>query len=352
MIIHQININTSLDIKNLILAIGNFDGIHIGHQTIIQKCLDIANQKNLVTGILTFYPHPRQLITGNSQINMIFDYNQKIKELRKLNISHLFFLEFTKELKNMDHDTFIKEILVKKLQIKGVVTGCNFLFGKNRLGNCKVLKKAANKYQFIYDIVAKSTDTSMDISSTRIRYLLSKGMVEQASEILGRKYYITNQVIYGRMLGRTFGFKTANIQLKKDYLYPLHGVYLVKITIKDIQYFGIANIGLRPTIENNNFLKQIKKLRQILYNNFIIKYFTVFQRLTKYKQLTSLEQPLILETHIFKFNDDIYKENIKVEFLNFIRPERKFKNCQDLKYQITKDIKDCLYILKVYSLSF
>ena len=348
MITHQININTNLNIKNLILAIGNFDGVHLGHQTIIQKCINIAKKNKLVTGVLTFYPHPRQLITGNKQINMIFDYNKKIEELKKLNITYLFVLQFDKKIQNMHYDTFIQEILIKKFQIKGLVTGYNFLFGKDRVGNYKVLQKAANKYQFIYQFVDESSNIFTDISSTKIRYLLSKGMIEAANEMLGKKYYIIGQVTYGKMLARTFGFKTANITLKNNYLYPLHGVYLVKITIRYIQYFGIANIGLRPTVQNNNFVEKITKLQQGLENSFITKYFSLFQR---FKKSNFLKQQLILETHIFKFDHNIYKEDIKVEFLNFIRPEREFKSYQALKYQIKKDIQDCLYILKIYSSS-
>ena len=150
----------------------------------------------------------------------------------------------------------------------------------------------------------------IEVSSSKIRDLLSKGMVETASKILGKNYFIAGKVIYGKKLARTLGFKTANIKLDQDYIYPLNGVYLVNIIIEDsnISYFGVANIGTKPTVSN--------------------------------------DKTIILEVHIFEFDEDIYEKNIKVEFISFLRPERNLKDLEKLKYQIKKDISDAKYIIE------
>jgi riboflavin kinase / FMN adenylyltransferase len=311
MIVHNCNINSNIGLNDLILAIGNFDGVHLGHQKIINQCIDLAKKHNLTPAVLTFHPHTSQFTHEDEKKKLIYNNVQKISLIRSLNIAHLFILEFNNQVMNIPHDKFVEDILIKMFKVKGIITGYNFFFGKNRLGNTDFLKNTSKQYGFIYNVVDKFDKDFIEVSSSKIRNLLSKGMIETANKILGQRYSITGNVIYGKKLARTLGFKTANIKLDQDYIYPLNGVYLVSVTIEDnkhISYFSIANIGIKPTVLN--------------------------------------DETITLEVHIFEFDDDIYDKNIKVEFISFLRPERNMKNLDKLKNQIKKDIRDAKYIIK------
>ena len=309
MIIYPCDVNDLIQIKNLIMVIGKFDCIHIGHQTIINRCVCLANKSGGSSAVLTFDPHPNNITQCGKPVKLIVNKLEKITLIRKLGVSYLFVLKFNKQLMNMSHDTFIKEILVKKFSVKGVITGNDFCFGKNRIGDHSFLEKMSSKYHFIYESINRVTDKIIDVSSSKIRYLLSKGMVRKTASILGRYYYISGKVRHGKMMARTIGFKTANIMLETKYLYPLNGVYLVKVIINSMKsnYFGVANIGLRPTGANNN--------------------------------------TMLLEVHIIGLDKNIYEKYIKVEFLRFIRPERKFNNYNSLKNQIKKDVANSMFVL-------
>lgn len=311
MIVHNCNINSCINIDNLILAIGNFDGVHLGHQKIIKQCIDLAKKHDLTPAILTFNPHPSQLTNPIKKKKLIYPNIQKIRIIKNLNITYLFILEFNHQIMNMSPDKFVEDILIKLFKVKGIITGYNFFFGKNRLGNINFLESSSKEYGFMYDVVDKFNKDSIEVSSSKIRDLLSKGMIETANKILGQNYSIEGDVIYGKKLARTLGFKTANIKLEQNYSYPLNGVYMVKITIKNKQfssYFGVANIGIKPTVSN--------------------------------------EKSITLEIHIFEFDKDIYEKNIRVEFISFLRPERNLKDLEKLKNQIRKDISDAKYIIK------
>ena len=299
----------SFDIpKNLILAIGNFDGVHLGHQKVINTCIDIGNRYGLVSAILTFDPHPSTIVNKDHNKNLIYSNNQKLEILKAFPISHLFILDFDVNLMKLSHDEFIKNILVEKFNIKGIVTGENFHFGYQGQGDVNILSSASKKYGFSYYTVVKSTQDGIAISSSKVRELLSMGMIETTNKMLGRKYAIDGKIVYGKKLAKNLGFKTANILLDEQYSYPMKGVYLVRFTIlgERIKLYGVANIGVRPTVSNDNQLS--------------------------------------LEVHIFDFNRDIYGQAAKVEFLHLIRPERSFENIEALKTQIMKDIKDAKYI--------
>jgi riboflavin kinase/FMN adenylyltransferase len=310
MIVHNCNIDSNIGFNDLILAIGNFDGVHLGHQKIINRCIDLAKTHNLTPAVLTFHPHPSQFINSDEKKKLIYNNVQKISLIRDLNIAHLFILQFNNQVMNIPHDKFVEDILIKMFKVKGIISGYNFFFGKNRLGNTDFLKTTSKQYGFIYNVVDKFDKDFIEVSSSKIRNLLSNGMIETANKILGQRYFITGNVMYGKKLARTLGFHTANIKLDQDYIYPLNGVYLVKVIIEDIQYnsyFGVANIGIKPTVLN--------------------------------------DKTITLETHIFEFNDDIYGKNITIEFISFLRPERNLKNLDKLKNQIKKDISDAKYII-------
>ena len=306
------NINSNIDLKNLVLAIGNFDGVHLGHQEIINQCINLARDNNFIPAVLTFDPHPNQIVNSKIQKKLIFEVDQKIELLKNFDIDYLFILQFNNEVMNMSPNDFIKKVLIKKFNARGVVTGYNFHFGKDKSGNVNLLTEASSKYNFLYNVVDKFKQDFIEISSSKIRKLITKGMVETARKILGRYYFISGNVSYGKKLAEKIGYKTANIKLVKDLVYPLNGVYLVQVTVKNEtnnKYYGVANIGVKPTI--------------------------------------SKEKSVMLEVHIFEFDKDIYENDIRVEFMSFLRPERQFSTVEKLKSQIKMDINFAKYLLKV-----
>ncbi|WPX96399.1 bifunctional riboflavin kinase/FAD synthetase [Candidatus Bandiella euplotis] len=299
----------SFDIpKNLVLAIGNFDGIHIGHRDVINSCIEIAKRNGWLAAVLTFSPHPSNIIDPKNAKQPIYPAQQKIDLLKKLPLSHLFILDFDLDLMRLNHDEFIKKILIEKFQIKGVVTGYNFSFGNKKLGDVNTLMDASKKYGFLYHIVEKFLYMGIEVSSSKIRELLAMGLVETANQLLGENYAICGEVIRGKKMATTLGFKTANIPLKENYAYPLRGVYLVRVIINEIHFYGVANIGVKPTVSDEN--------------------------------------KILLEVHIFNFAKDIYGQILKVEFLHFIRPERKLKNIESLQKQVQNDMREAQYALR------
>ena len=311
MITHNCNANSTISISNLILAIGKFDGLHIGHQLVIKECVTLSKKYDLIPAVLTFHPYPHEIIYKRCQEKKnIYNSAQKINLIKDLGILHLFVFEFNHQLMNMSHIAFVHDILIKMFKVKAVVTGYNFFFGKNQLGDTSFLTKASKELKFKYKVISQLKQDHIEVSSSKVRDLLSKGMLETANRILGREYHIMSKIIYGKKLARILGFKTANIKLDQEYIYPLSGVYLVRIIIEnqtDIKYFGVANIGIKPTIFNDTIVD--------------------------------------LEVHVFKFEKNIYNKNIRVDFISFLRPERNLKDLGKLKFQVIKDISDAQYII-------
>ena len=308
MITHKGKIESFGIPENLALAIGNFDVMHLGHQEVINSCIEIAKQNNLTPAVLTFHPHPDSIINPDSEKKLICSTATKVKLMDEFFIPHLFLLDFDTNLMKMTSDEFIEEILIEKFKVKAVVTGYNFHFGHKKLGNITTLKHASEKHGFIYCSVKQLMRDNVEISSSRIRKLLKLGAIETVNQLIGRKYTITGEVIHGKKIAKTIGCQTANIALKEDLCYPLNGVYLVELVISGKQKFGVANIGIRPTVSDEN--------------------------------------TTLLEVHIFDFAEDIYGKILEIKFLHFLRPERKFKNIESLKVQVQKDISDAQYALK------
>lgn len=308
------NINSKIELKNLALAIGNFDGVHLGHQKIILQCVKLAKDNNLTPAILTFDPHPSNITNSKIKKKLIFDNVEKIELLKNFDIECLFIFQFDHELMNMSHYDFVEKILINKFDVQGIVTGYNFHFGKGRLGNVDFLSESSSKYGFFYEVIDKYKKEFIEVSSSKLRGLIAKGMVETARKILGKYYFISGSVNYGKKLAGKLGYKTANIKLIKDLVYPLNGVYLVRVIVKDEidnEYYGVANIGVKPTLfQDNNRM---------------------------------------LEVHIFEFDQDIYEKDIKVEFISFLRPERQFSIVGELQSQIKRDINFAKYLLKIHA---
>ena len=285
--------------NNSVIAIGNFDGVHKGHQKVLMAAKDKAKKEKKKFGILTFDPMPMMFFQKRLLNHKIQNKNQKLKILKSQKIDFLIEKKFNKTFSKTSYNDFIQNIIFKKLNCKFLFVSQNFRFGKNREGDVKKLKHFEKKYSYKTIVTPALKINNKIVSSTLIRSLIEKGKVHEVKKFLGRNWCIEGKVQRGFQRGRKIGFPTCNLSLG-NYKLPKFGVYDVKIKFKKFIKRGIANIGIRPTFNG--------------------------------------KRPT-LEVNIFGFNRNIYKKEIEIEFLKFIRKERKFKGIEDLKKQIKKDIK-------------
>lgn len=284
--------------KNTAVTIGNFDGVHIGHQDIINKTISIGKEKELKSLLFTFSNHPTNFFSNESIKNLMTN-EDKCKFIRNMGIEVVINIPFDEFIINLTPEEYVKNILVERLKAKEIVIGHDFRFGKNRGGDGSALKEFGQKYGFNVSIIDPIKIGNIRVSSSFIRKLLSEGNIEKATKFLGRNYEIKGSVIHGKKLGRKLGFPTINLDLDKDILTPKTGVYYTKIKIKDTFYDGATNIGYNPTIENSSFS---------------------------------------VETHIIDFDGDLYNQEAKIYFIERIRNEKKFSSIDKLKEQMDKDI--------------
>lgn len=329
--------------KNSVLVIGNFDGVHLGHQHLIKMALHIADEKvkstftnkkglskglsniantneteqrdktknpsdfqktsSLNIAIMTFEPHPSVVIKPEQHFFRLCDNATKLSIFDKLGVKFVFTINFTQNFASIEAEEFIDKILLKNLEINHVVVGYDFIFGKNGRGNGKMLQDKLTESNVTIIDAFKFGDLTP--SSSLVRELIKKGNVKQANKILGYEFSVHSKVVKGQQKGRGLGFPTANLQLG-SIIRPQYGVYAVKAIIDDNEFAAIANIGIRPTFADN------------------IEF---------------------LEVHIFDFCEDIYDKVIKVKFIDFIRVEQKFDNIGDLRVQIAKDCQIAKEIL-------
>ena len=294
------NFNIANKFKNSAIAIGNFDGFHLGHQRVIRKGKQIAKKKKLNFGLMVFQPLPVMFFNNKLKNFRIDSLQQKINSSKKQGIDFLIIKKFDKKFSNIKAEDFIKNILYRKLKTKLVFISKNFRFGKNRTGDISLLKKREKLFNYKTNTIVPLNKKGSIISSTLIRKNIKRGKIDQASRMLGRFWTIEGIVTRGERRGRKIGFPTCNIDLT-SYIVPKLGVYSAKIIVdKIIKKKGIVNIGYRPTFG---------------------------------------KKKLILEAHIFGLKKNLYGKRIKVMLIKFIRKEKKFKNIIQLKKQIKKDIK-------------
>ena len=299
--IHKIQLNSSINIGKINLAIGNFDGLHLGHKKVIQRLIHQSNKNNFDSAIMSFSPHPRLFFSRkNDNFNIISD-TLKIKLLKQLGIKHFIILNFNQSIASLNPEDFIEIILVKKLQIKDLIVGNNFKFGKDRKGNITLLKEQSLIYNFTVSVLepVKLKKTSEIFSSSLIRKNIQEGNFEKVNLCLGRNWSMEGTVVPGDKRASKMNFPTANI-IPQNLIYPKKGVYVVKTIYEGIFFNGIANFGVRPTVDG---------------------------------------EKLLLEVHLFDFNSNLYGKDLTVEFLTFIRDEQKFDNFDKLTQQIRKDIQ-------------
>ena len=287
---------------DLIATIGNFDGLHLGHQHIINNMDKDAQDNNWKKLVIFTEPHAKEFFaeslgTDEEKPPRIFPWPEKVRKLKELGVEFSFFLSFNNQLRNMTPETFIDEVL-SRLSIKKMVIGDDFRFGANRKGDFNFLKDWGNRNNVRIEKTETFTLNDERVSSSRIRNCLTSDAFESAKELLGRPYKFHGKVVYGQQLGRTLGVPTANLWLPRNKL-PISGVYIVNVEFEKRVYGGIANMGIRPTVGGQN---------------------------------------PVLEVHIFNFSGSLYGKKINVEFLKKIRDEKKFNGLDELKEQIFKDI--------------
>ena len=298
--LYKLNLKKHFEIKNLCLCIGNFDGIHKGHQFVIKKIIKHSRDFKMKSAIMTFNPHPKIFFKKNDGAFNIITSDYKKLFLNSLGIQNYIEYSFNKTLSNLSAIEFIEKVLVKQLNVRKIIVGNDFRFGNNRSGDTKLLKKLSSKYNYKLISIShiKNKNTDLKYSSSSIRENIDKGNFEKVSEALGRNWQIKGKVIKGKQKARLINFPTANIRPVKQ-IHPKKGVYCVNVILKGKVYKGIANFGERPTVKGVN---------------------------------------LLLETHLFEFNSNIYGKQLTVEFLTFIRPEKKYKDFKTLTSQIQKDV--------------
>ena len=293
--------NPNLDKKhcNGVIAIGNFDGLHLGHQKVIKEAKQKAKKNKIPFGVMTFEPVPVMFFNNKIKNHRINSLEQKKTQLGKLKLDFLIIVKFNKNFSSQSAEKFIKEIIFKKSKCKYLYVSKNFKFGFKRQGNIKTLKKFEKKYNFKNIVTEPFKKNNKIISSTFLRKKIRLGKIDEVNRLLNRSWSIVGKVLKGERRGRKIGFPTCNLKLS-DYVVPKLGVYAVKVKSKNFYKNGIANIGYRPTFNGQN---------------------------------------LLLETNIFGINKNLYNKVISVKFKKFIRPEKKFRNLKHLKEQIKLDIK-------------
>ena len=297
----KLDTQSQFEEKNLCLAIGNFDGFHKGHIEILNSLKKIAYEKKQPSAIMSFNPHPREFFENKNENFNIYLKSDKINFLKTFDINIYIEFTFDKKLSELSANQFVEKILINKLDIKNVVVGKDFKFGKNRSGNFKILKNYSKENDLNVHLVESLmlSDRSDKYSSSIIRENIQNGEIEKANFALGRSWQMTGKIIEGDKRARKINFPTANV-IPGKHILPRKGVYCVNAHINNEKYFGISNFGERPTVDGSK---------------------------------------LLLETHIFNFNQQIYGNDLTVEFLTFIRPEKKFANFDELTKQIKKDIE-------------
>ena len=239
-------------IKPSVVTIGTFDGVHIGHQKIIKRIVEIAKKKDLQALVLTFFPHPRMVVQNDSSIKLINTIDEKAKQLESMGVNHLVIKKFTKSFSRLSALEYVRDVLVNKLKVKHIIVGYDHHFGRNRTANIEDLREYGDFYGFeVTEIMPQEVD-DVAVSSTKIRNALFKGDVKIANKFLGYNFSLTGKVKKGRGIGSTIDFPTANINIEEPYkLIPNSGVYLIKAMIKDVYFFGMMNIGNNPTVSED-----------------------------------------------------------------------------------------------------
>ncbi|WJJ96902.1 bifunctional riboflavin kinase/FAD synthetase [Algibacter luteus] len=297
------NLNTLPD-KPTVVTIGTFDGVHIGHQKIIQRLINTGKEEGLKSVILTFFPHPRMVLQKDSNIKLINTIDERHGILKNMGLDFLVIKKFTHQFSRLSAEDFVKDILVEKLKAKKVIIGYDHRFGRNRNADINDLKVYGEAFGFEVEEISAQDIDDVAVSSTKIRTAITEGDIKKANDYLGYHFMLTGKVTKGKGLGKQIDYPTANIEITEDYkIIPKQGSYIVKSIISDKLVYGMMNIGMNPTV--NGSMQTI-------------------------------------EVHFFDFDKDIYGKTIEIELLDRIRDEEKFESIEALKLQLAKDKESAL----------
>ena len=293
-----------------ILTIGTFDGVHLGHQKILNRLKELKKTLGLKTVVLTFEPHPRKILFPEQKdLKIITLIDEKLDLLEKYGVDITVVYPFDKAFSQLDVEYYIEEILVRELNVKHLVIGYDHRFGKDRKGDINTLKQYAANNLFTIEEISKKDIENIAVSSTNIRKAVEEGNIEQANIFLGHPFCLKAKVVKGKQLGRQLGFPTANLDTEGTHkLIPKIGVYFVEVIIDSRRYFGMLNVGINPTTDADTKIK--------------------------------------IEVNIFDFNEDIYDKTITLNFIKWLREEEKFNNLNELIDQLHLDKENCLALIE------
>ncbi|WP_028122676.1 bifunctional riboflavin kinase/FAD synthetase [Epilithonimonas tenax] len=284
----------------LALSLGMFDGVHLGHLSIINTLNEIARSEDLESAILSFWPHPRKFLNPDDNVKMLNTLEEKLELLEKSGIQNIFLKTFDEDFRNLTGSEFCEQVLVDKLNVKHIIIGHDHTFGKNKSGNFDLLKSLSTELDFKVNQLEAVQSEDLNISSTKIRLALLDGRVADANKMLGYSYPLTGKVIHGKKLGRTIGYPTANIDVPVNKLLPKSGAYIVEVWIENAFYKGMLSIGTNPTVDNEN-------------------------------------ETLHTEVYILDFDQDIYGTEITVRFRDYLHDEIKFEGLEKLIEKLDLD---------------
>ncbi|MES2865111.1 MAG: bifunctional riboflavin kinase/FAD synthetase [Bacteroidota bacterium] len=288
--------------KKTVVTLGTFDGVHIGHNAILDKICKAAQKENLESVILTFFPHPRLIVSDNYDIKLLNTMEEKSTLLQKKGIQNFIIHPFDKTFSELSPREFVAQVLVEKLNIQKIIIGHDHKFGKNRAADFNDLINFGKEFGFEVEEISAQQINEVSVSSTKIRNSLLEGNISLANDYLGYPYILSGNVVKGNQLGRTIGFPTANIEIPEEYkLIPKNGVYVVTANVNNQVVFGMMNIGVKPTLGENK---------------------------------------LSIEVHLLNFDSHIYNQKIQVNVLERLRDEQKFESFNALKSQLELDRKN------------
>ncbi len=303
------NYNNFSTSKKTIVTIGTFDGVHVGHQKIIEQLVATAKKNNCNSVLLTFFPHPRMVLQKDHSIKLINTIAERVAILENTGLDYLIIHPFDKEFSRLSALDFVRNVLVNQLNVSQLVIGYDHRFGKNREGNFEQLEEYGHMYDFLVQEIPAQDINAISVSSTKIRKALQEGEIKKVTKYLGHRFSVSGIIVLGKRLGNTIGFPTANLEVEESYkLIPKKGVYLVRSKIDGIWVNGMMNIGVRPTVQGE------------------------FET---------------IETHFFNFDGDLYEKKIHLELLDFLREEQKFDSVEDLRNQLSRDKEKSLELLKM-----
>jgi riboflavin kinase / FMN adenylyltransferase len=295
--------------KNTIITLGTFDGIHLGHNVILEKVIAASAREKARSMLVTFEPHPRNVLSKDFSLKILSTRREKIELLEKLDLDNIFFVKFTKEFALQTAEEFFQKYVIEGIGVKEIIVGYDHHFGKGRMGNLEMLKEIGSKHGFNVTVVDEVKLNDQTISSTKIRNALSAGDIELANSYLGRYYSFSGTVVEGDKRGRDLGFPTANIKLEEEFkMLPASGIYAVEVIIDSRKLYGLLSIGTRPTFHTDG--------------------------------------NIVPEVYLFDFEKDLYGDFVTVNLIKMLREQEKFSSPGDLIAQMKKDEEEGLKIFK------